>query len=292
MIQIQRMSSRLSKLFKASLVVGTIPVALVGAGVYEAKYYSTSSSELPKHDYNYNIGQLTKPSIKFYQYQVCPFCNKAKSVLSMSKIPFKTFDLIEVSPMSKVEIKFSDYKKVPIAVVTKENGETEQLNGSDSIIEYFMNENNIKESENGKKWRKWLNDDFSPLLPMVLHSTLFSAISAFDYITKQSSFTLGEKIAGKYLGALIMTIIANRMKRERKIENPQQELVKKIEEFTTVGLLELNNEEGVIAQQSVFGMVSVLDGNYEIWDFLKKADFEGKENFWNWYNNMKNLRDN
>jgi glutaredoxin len=65
-----------------------------------------------------------------YQYDVCPWCNKVKSVLDYYNVPYKT---VEVNPVWKSEIKFSDYKKVPIVVFP--NGE--QMNESTQIIEHI-----------------------------------------------------------------------------------------------------------------------------------------------------------
>ena len=49
-----------------------------------------------------------------YQYDVCPFCNKVKAALDFHGIPY---DVVEVNPLTKSELKFSEYKKVPVLVV-------------------------------------------------------------------------------------------------------------------------------------------------------------------------------
>ncbi|XP_076949296.1 uncharacterized protein LOC143621894 [Bidens hawaiensis] len=49
--------------------------------------------------------------VVLYQYQACPFCNKVKAFLEYYDIPYK---IVEVNPMNKKEIKWSDYRKVPI----------------------------------------------------------------------------------------------------------------------------------------------------------------------------------
>ena len=63
-----------------------------------------------------------------YQYEVCPWCNKVKAVLDFHDAPYKT---VEVDPVFKSELKFSDYKKVPVLLTP----DGEQLNDSKKIVE-------------------------------------------------------------------------------------------------------------------------------------------------------------
>ncbi|KAL7559549.1 hypothetical protein ACA910_005177 [Epithemia clementina (nom. ined.)] len=55
-------------------------------------------------------------SMEFYQYAICPFCNKTKAFLKYAKIPYTA---IEVNPLTKAELRWSkDYRKVPMARAT------------------------------------------------------------------------------------------------------------------------------------------------------------------------------
>lgn len=54
------------------------------------------------------------PSITLYQYQTCPFCCKARAFLEYYGLEYS---IVEVNPLTRKEIKFSQYKKVPITVV-------------------------------------------------------------------------------------------------------------------------------------------------------------------------------
>ncbi|KAL0041485.1 hypothetical protein WJX79_005084 [Trebouxia sp. C0005] len=60
-----------------------------------------------------NLKGLPKEII-LYQYEVCPFCCKVKAFLDYNQIPYRT---VEVSPLYKKELKWSEHKKVPVAVL-------------------------------------------------------------------------------------------------------------------------------------------------------------------------------
>jgi hypothetical protein len=42
------------------------------------------------------------PSIKLYQYHICPFCNITKSAMQYAKLDYET---VEVNPLTKAELK-------------------------------------------------------------------------------------------------------------------------------------------------------------------------------------------
>lgn len=86
------------------------------------------SEDLEKQVQKDRFGML---QIKLYQYPTCPFCCKARSFMKLHGIPF---EMIEVHPLFKTEIKFSSYKMLPIVTVDDENGETLQINDSSVII--------------------------------------------------------------------------------------------------------------------------------------------------------------
>lgn len=93
--------------------------------------------EVPKEE-NPVVKPKKKPPLKnvwknskitLYQYQNCPFCSKVRAFLLAYNIPF---EMVEVHPLFKKEIAFSEYKKLPL--LTIEQGETYQINDSSVII--------------------------------------------------------------------------------------------------------------------------------------------------------------
>ncbi|KAK7933759.1 hypothetical protein WMY93_004655 [Mugilogobius chulae] len=62
-----------------------------------------------------------------YQYKTCPFCSKVRAFLDYHGLPY---EIVEVNPVMRKEIKWSTYRKVPILMVDEEV----QLNDSSVII--------------------------------------------------------------------------------------------------------------------------------------------------------------
>ncbi|MGH0170963.1 UNVERIFIED_CONTAM: hypothetical protein FKN15_070120 [Acipenser sinensis] len=74
--------------------------------------------------------------LTLYQYKTCPFCSKVRAFLDYHGLPY---DIVEVNPVMRKEIQFSQYRKVPILLA--DDGETLQLNDSSvisSVIKTYM----------------------------------------------------------------------------------------------------------------------------------------------------------
>ncbi|KRX97348.1 Juvenile hormone epoxide hydrolase 1 [Trichinella pseudospiralis] len=72
-------------------------------------------------------------NLRLYQYQNCPFCCKVRSYLDYYGY---SYELVEVNPITRKEIKFSEYKKVPILVCGKDD--PVQINDSSVIISFLQ----------------------------------------------------------------------------------------------------------------------------------------------------------
>ncbi|XP_067826043.1 prostaglandin E synthase 2 [Heptranchias perlo] len=68
-------------------------------------------------------------SLTLYQYKTCPFCSKVRAFLDFHSLPY---EIVEVNPVLRKEIKFSGYRKVPILI--GEDDEKVQINDSSVII--------------------------------------------------------------------------------------------------------------------------------------------------------------
>ena len=69
----------------------------------------------------YTAEDASQLRLTLYQYQVCPFCCKLRSFLDFYGIKYQ---IVEVEPVMRKELKFSDYRKVPILVQEDAKGKT------------------------------------------------------------------------------------------------------------------------------------------------------------------------
>jgi len=60
--------------------------------------------------------------LTLYQFQSCPYCCKVRATLDYFGYPY---DVVEVNSLTKSQMKFTEYKKVPVLVVDGKNGSEE-----------------------------------------------------------------------------------------------------------------------------------------------------------------------
>ncbi|KRT81447.1 hypothetical protein AMK59_5328, partial [Oryctes borbonicus] len=130
--------------FKLSLVGVSIGAAVgTGYSIYELNKTTThiinEETSIPLVDdipaikpSRQIIYENDKSNLKLslYQYQTCPFCCKVRAYLDYHGI---SYDVIEVDPVLRQSIKWSNYKKVPI-LVADISGSYQPLNDSSMII--------------------------------------------------------------------------------------------------------------------------------------------------------------
>ncbi|KAF8034292.1 hypothetical protein BT93_C0551 [Corymbia citriodora subsp. variegata] len=163
--------------------------------------------------------------VVLYQYEACPFCNKVKAFLDYYDIPYK---VVEVNPISKKEIKWSDYKKVPILMV-----DGEQLVDSSDIIDKLGGKilpgKSAKpatedDDDEEKKWRRWVDNHLVHVLSPNIYRNTSEALESFDYITSNGNFSFTEKITVKYAGAAAMYFVSKNLKKKYNITDERAAL--------------------------------------------------------------------
>ncbi|XP_062184746.1 uncharacterized protein LOC133888490 [Phragmites australis] len=162
---------------------------------------------------------LLSQTVVLYQYQACPFCNKVRAFLDYHDIPYK---VVEVNPLSKKEIKWSDYKKVPILTV-----DGEQLVDSSDIINILkrrINPDDELTNEEEAKWRRWVDEHLVHILSPNIYRTTSEALESFDYIAKHGNFSFTERFAVKYAGAAAMYMVSKKLKKKYNITDERSSL--------------------------------------------------------------------
>ncbi|XP_044014969.1 prostaglandin E synthase 2-like [Aphidius gifuensis] len=84
--------------------------------------------------------------LTLFQYQSCPFCCKVRTFLDYYGI---SYDVVEVEPVFRPQIKWSSYKKVPILLAKVDNG-YQPLNDSTmivSVLASYLNDKTYKINE-------------------------------------------------------------------------------------------------------------------------------------------------
>lgn len=169
---------------------------------------------------------------KLYQYEVCPFCWKARTALALKGA---SFDKIEVHPLNKKELGFSDYKKVPVYVDSK----GQQVNDSTPIMRHIdqefggqpLFETDPEARERETKLLEW-SEGYVRAIPPLIYNNFPNALKAFDYITKTSQFAWHQRALIKYSGAGVMIMVAKKSREKQGIQDPEAHYKKLLQEWT------------------------------------------------------------
>lgn len=218
-----------------------------------------------------------------YQYAACPFCNKVRSILQYKGVEFET---VEVHPLNKKELAFSpDYRAVPIYIDSK----GVQINDSTPIMRHIdaeFPEPRVFSSDEAaeSQWLVW-SEKYVKGLPTALYDTLPNALKSFNYITQVGKFNWFEKQTIKFSGALIMTLVAKKIKKREGIDDPDTFLRKKAAEWVKGlnGQPFMGGDHPNGADLAVFGITKAVAG-------LRAAQLlEENTLFADWYRRIQNL---
>ncbi|KAL3640999.1 hypothetical protein CASFOL_015967 [Castilleja foliolosa] len=266
-------SSTRSRLFssKRISVAGTVAFSVYAASALVGE---VQAKEPVQSKYRPN-------DVILYQYEACPFCNKVKAFLDYYDIPYT---IVEVNPISKKEIKWSDYKKVPILMV-----DGEQLVNSSEIINKLKTKiqpdkavGSVAEDEE-KKWRGWVDNHLVHMLSPNIYRNTSEAIEAFDYITTHGNFSFTEKITAKYAGAAAMYFVSKKLKKRYNITDERAALYEAAETWVDAlnGRDFLGGAKPNLADLAVFGVLRPIR-------YLKSGrDMVEHTRIGDWYSRME-----
>ncbi|KAK2092629.1 Prostaglandin E synthase 2 [Saguinus oedipus] len=123
-----------------------VALALGGAlGLYHTAQWHLHAQDLHAEHSAVQVSLSSHLQLILYQYKTCPFCSKVRAFLDFHALPYQ---VMEVNPVHRAEIKFSSYRKVPI-LVAQVGENSQQLNNSSVIISalktYLMSEQPLEE---------------------------------------------------------------------------------------------------------------------------------------------------
>uniref|UniRef100_A0A3Q3X2V3 Prostaglandin E synthase 2 n=1 Tax=Mola mola TaxID=94237 RepID=A0A3Q3X2V3_MOLML len=229
-----------------------------GLGLYQTVKFSVQQHLAEEETKVRSLFQVSEGELKLtlYQYKTCPFCSKVRAFLDYNGLPY---EIVEVNPVLRQEVKWSAYRKVPILMV-----DGDQLNDSSVIIsclktylinnmpeilrcypelksvndrgkeatEYsnkywlMLNEEDTLEMYSDKgmqkeemKWRQWADDWLVHLISPNVYRTTGEALASFDYIVREGKFGTFEGFFAKYVGAVAMFLISKRLKSRHNLQD-------------------------------------------------------------------------
>ncbi|KAK9113269.1 hypothetical protein Scep_020788 [Stephania cephalantha] len=225
---------------------------------------------------------LLPKDVLLYQYEACPFCNKVKAVLDYYDIPYK---VVEVNPISKKEIKWSDYKKVPILTV-----DGEHLVDSSAIIDNLTHRihppsHPYQQDDEETKWRSWVDTHLVHVLSPNIYRSPSEALQSFDYITSHGNFSFTERITAKYAGAVAMYFVSKNLKKKYNITDERAALYEAAETWVHAldGREFLGGSKPNLADLAVFGVLRPI--RY----LMSGKDMVEHTRIGEWYARMENV---
>ncbi|XP_023002430.1 prostaglandin E synthase 2-like [Cucurbita maxima] len=183
--------------------------------------FSVASSS-SVHDVVNDLPRLSfaPKDVVLYQYEACPFCNKVKAFLDYYNVPYK---VVEVNPIFKKEIKWSEYKKVPILMVDG----VQMVDSTDIIDKLYKRihpENSTSDSEEERKWLGWVDNHLVHVLSPNIYRNYKEALESFNYITTHGNFSFTQRIIAKYGGATAMYFVSKKLKEKHNIVDERKAL--------------------------------------------------------------------
>ncbi|KAA8542828.1 hypothetical protein F0562_023980 [Nyssa sinensis] len=231
-----------------------------------ALYGTTSSSSARRRWFSTTLCSISGRSARVasvglagalvYVAGATSFFGEVKAFLDYYKIPYK---VVEVNPISKKEIKWSDYKKVPILVV-----DGEELVDSSAIIDKLGSRilpgksiDSVSDDNEEKKWRQWVDNHLVHILSPNIYRNTSEALESFDYITSNGNFSFTEKITVKYAGAAAMYFVSKNLKKKYNITDERASLYEAAETWVDAldGREFLGGSKPNLADLAVFGVL-------------------------------------
>jgi microsomal prostaglandin-E synthase 2 len=247
-----------------ALCLAGASLALERQTVCHAKTFATLPSAAPGAAAS---SALSIRGLTLYQYEICPFCNKVKSVLDYFDVPYSTID---VNPLTKSELKFSEYKKVPVlTAATPEH----QVNDSAEILTFVLAELRAAgalpergeasfDSDEAERWAQWCDKELAVYTYPNITRSLSESFEAFGYVDDVPHFSALDKLSIRYLGSVAMLMAQGKIKKKYGIVDERAEMVGKFDEWADAvgGRCFHGGDQPNLADLCVFGCIRGIKG--------------------------------
>jgi len=233
----------------------------------------------------------TVGSVKLYQYEICPFCNKVKALLDLHRVPYETTD---VNALTKGEIKAwsGGYRKVPIAVLAGE-----QVNDSPVIAQTLMDRMGTSgvlseqelaafRSPKALEWAEWSDKQLAVLLFPNITRNFGEAYEAFGYVMDVPHFSLTAKWSNQIVGSFFMWMAQGKIKKKYAIDDERAAVFGGISKWVSEGVGAGPFAGGAkpnFADVCVFGCLKAIDRTGAWREIMEQTDVAP------WYGRMQGV---
>eukprot|EP00656_Telonema_subtile_P001269 TRINITY_DN10589_c0_g1_i5.p1 TRINITY_DN10589_c0_g1~~TRINITY_DN10589_c0_g1_i5.p1 ORF type:complete len:202 (+),score=60.06 TRINITY_DN10589_c0_g1_i5:223-828(+) len=196
--------------------------------------------------------------------------------------------MVEVGPLFKKELEFSEYKKVPVMVLQEPDGQR-QLNDSAAIIDELTSKlqasgqfRGAESTEGTEQWSKWVDSKLVQALTVSIYRTPGESLQAMSYITAHPELTW--QTTSKWVSAALMYGISHmKLKKKYEITDERANLYLVLDEWVqAVGNNRfLGGSAPNRADLEVFGMVRAIQGMDTFSDLRENTKIAS------WYDAMK-----
>ncbi|MBT4059583.1 MAG: hypothetical protein HOE69_04675 [Euryarchaeota archaeon] len=156
-----------------------------------------------------------------YAFESCPFCWKVRALLTWKGVEYRQ---VEVDPMKKTELKWSEWNAVPVFV----DGDGTQVNDSNDILHYINSHfeggeifPNSGDNTQQDEWMAFSGDILGKSILPVIYNSYRSSRKALAYVSEVESFSRMQKWKAVWLGGIIMRMVGK--SRGKMFELPPEE---------------------------------------------------------------------
>ena len=254
-------------------------------------------------------------TVRLFQYQTCPFCNKVRAYLDWAGVPY---EVVEVNPMGKKELEFSGLKSVPVVTVDHivMNESSSIISAFDQLFTHYQHKrqqaaapvhtavhtsataasaalSSADSPDSVDYWRAWVDNKLIYLTAPNLYTSLSASLQAMDYIMTQSSLPASQRYLSKYVGGPMMYFVSEyRLKKKRGITDARQQLYDALRQWSSQAVQQRGRgggfsggEKADLSDVAVFGVCRAFMGFPAGEDILRPQNVG--EEFVAWYGRME-----